>query len=126
MLQNPNNRHTFAICRPNTGSSFFDMEVQPCASLLLPCYPEQHLWSIDCTLSRCNSSHCSVCAPQRDELETKYQRVSPEEVEEGWKHVHEVSAVACMHGDNCSVGDACQVGSSTLKMCAPHAQSAFR
>jgi hypothetical protein len=47
--------------------------------------------------------------PQRDELETKYQRVSPEEVEEGWKHVHEVSAVACMHGDNCSVGDACQV-----------------
>jgi hypothetical protein len=45
--------------------------------------------------------------------------VSPEEVEEGWKHVHEVSAVACMHGDNCSVGDACQVGGSTAKMRDP-------
>ena len=52
--------------------------------------------------------------------------MSPKEVEEGWKHVHEVSAVACMHGDNCSVGDACQVGSSTAKLRAPHAQSAFR
>lgn len=71
-LQNGLNKHTFSICRPNTGASFFDME--------------------------------------RDELETKYQRVSAEEVEEGWKRVHEFSAVACMHGDNCSVGDACQTG----------------
>lgn len=52
--------------------------------------------------------NCKVSL-QRDELETKYQRVSAEEVEEGWKRVHEFSAVACMHGDNCSVGDACQV-----------------
>ena len=66
------------------------------------------------TLRPWNIAHCSDCAPQRDELETKYQRVSPEEVEEGWKHVHEVSAAACMHGDNCSVGDACQVGRSRL------------
>lgn len=38
-LQNPGNRHSYSICRPNTGASYFDMEVglrlSACHSLML-------------------------------------------------------------------------------------------
>ncbi|DBA97285.1 hypothetical protein WJX77_012218 [Trebouxia sp. C0004] len=71
-LQKVGTPGVFSICRPNTGTSFFDMEV--------------------------------------DELSAKYQAVSIEEVEEGWKDVYERSLTSCMHGPACQQGPSCQVG----------------
>ena len=44
-----------------------------------------------------------------DELSSKYQGVSIEEVEEGWKDVYDLSLSSCMHGPSCQQGPACQV-----------------
>ena len=44
-----------------------------------------------------------------DELSSKYQGVSIEEVEEGWKDVYDRSLSSCMHGPSCQQGPACQV-----------------
>ena len=43
-----------------------------------------------------------------DELSAKYQAVSVEEVEEGWKDVYERSLTHCMHGPSCQTGPSCQ------------------
>ncbi len=143
-LQKPGNRYSFSICRPNTGASYFDMEVwlhlrflctrfsvldgrlderSTAAALRMAAQTCSTPSEIDRVFPGSMSpvtGHQSVSGKrgadfdqsvwlQADELDTKYQRVSQEEVEEGWKHVHEVSAVSCMHGDNCAIGDTCQV-----------------
>ena len=35
--------------------------------------------------------------------------MTPDEVKEGWKEVHEASLEYCMHGGTCAQGMACQV-----------------
>ena len=50
-----------------------------------------------------------VAPMQVDELSAKYEAVSIEEVEEGWKNVYERSLTSCMHGAACQQGPACQV-----------------
>ena len=57
-----------------------------------------------------NEQYPQVAASmQVDELSTKYQAVSLEEVEEGWKDVYERSLTSCMHGASCQQGPSCQV-----------------
>ena len=46
---------------------------------------------------------------QSDELNSKYQRISEEEAQEGWEDVYDASFRACMHGPGCQQGPDCQV-----------------
>ena len=50
-----------------------------------------------------------VHVSQVDELTSKYQNVSIEEVAGGWKEVYERSLTSCMHGASCQAGPSCQV-----------------
>ena len=50
-----------------------------------------------------------VFMSQVDELTSKYQTMSLEEVAEGWKEVYERSLTSCMHGASCQTGPSCQV-----------------
>ena len=60
----------------------------------------------------------TVCGPgQVDELSAKYQAVSIEEVEEGWKDVYERSLTSCMHGAACQQGPSCQVSMPASDLC---------
>ncbi|KAK9855114.1 hypothetical protein WJX84_007868 [Apatococcus fuscideae] len=61
----------------------------------------------------------SICRPntgvsyfdmESDELNSKYQRISEEEAQEGWEDVYDASFRACMHGPGCQQGPDCQVG----------------
>lgn len=52
-------------------------------------------------------------ASQVDELTSKYQTVSVEEVAEGWKEVYERSLTSCMHGASCQTGPSCQVSATS-------------
>lgn len=54
---------------------------------------------------------------QEDELEGRYESVEPEDVEEGWNAMYESALVCCMHGGNCTQGDACQVRSPDVLRC---------
>ncbi|KAL4431062.1 hypothetical protein ABPG75_006318 [Micractinium tetrahymenae] len=71
-IQKPGAHNLFSICRPNTGPSYFDMDI--------------------------------------DELNSKYAPVPEEEAREGWEAQYDSSLSACMHGDHCQQGAACQVG----------------
>lgn len=44
----------------------------------------------------------------------KYESVSKEEAEEGWRHVFEESLKCCMHGPKCAQGPECQVSSPSV------------
>lgn len=57
-----------------------------------------------------------VSVLQVDELTSKYQTVSLEEVAEGWKEVYERSLTSCMHGASCQTGPSCQVTSLLLPL----------
>ncbi len=66
--------------------------------------------SVACSLiSNDTSNKRSALAHQEDELSGRYEEVTPEEVEEGWKAVYEASLEYCMHGGTCAQGMACQV-----------------
>ncbi len=54
-------------------------------------------------------SSCDRLASQEDELDGRYESVTPEDVAEGWRAVHEASLEYCMHGGTCAQGMACQV-----------------
>lgn len=71
-VQKPGAHNLFSICRPNTGPSYFDMDI--------------------------------------DELNSKYAPVPEEEAREGWEAQYDASLSACMHGEHCQQGAACQVG----------------
>ena len=62
---------------------------------------------------------CRDCllSGQVDELSAKYQAVSIEEVEEGWKDVYERSLTSCMHGAACQQGPSCQVSVPASDLC---------
>lgn len=59
----------------------------------------------------------ACCFGQVDELSAKYQAVSIEEVEEGWKDVYERSLTSCMHGAACQQGPSCQVCMPASDLC---------
>jgi hypothetical protein len=45
----------------------------------------------------------------RDDLEARYVRMSPEDVEEEWTQAYEMAWKHCIHGPDCSQGSVCTV-----------------
>ncbi|GAX76479.1 hypothetical protein CEUSTIGMA_g3924.t1, partial [Chlamydomonas eustigma] len=46
----------------------------------------------------------------RDDLEARYLRMTPEDVEEEWTQAYEMALKHCIHGPECSQGSGCAIG----------------
>eukprot|EP00955_Chlamydomonas_euryale_P034333 349757-Chlamydomonas_euryale.AAC.2 len=46
----------------------------------------------------------------REDLDSRYVRVSPEDAEADWRAAYEAARTRCLHGADCRAGAACVVG----------------
>ena len=46
----------------------------------------------------------------QDELDGKYEPITPEEAEEEWQQIYDGTLTHCIHGQDCKQGPSCTVG----------------
>ena len=107
-LTKPGTRNTFAVTRPNTGASFFEMELEDLDAKYVKVETSE-TWSSDVARDGDEKRIGEVGDEGREDENTRRLRLA-------WTETYDLTEFGCMHGSVCT-SETCRIGTRKVRCC---------